>query len=257
MSLRSMLTFLLANAVVTTAVAQPAAYPGAVEAQLRQLASWCAEGGGKARLLDGAVTRASLTDDTMSDHIIWADRIACDAPLFAVGGVVGKVLILVPASGKAIKSAVTTSWRLIGDGPSTVELTGGFECNEGKADSCVHLVRWNETEFANISASVHLANATQARPASIVGDWSESPAACSSPTDGMVRIGPMSLTTDEMSCTFRSVTRSGATVSWFGACNEGGKTKAANVSATERGGRLTITFDGGSPWASLTRCPRR
>jgi hypothetical protein len=92
---------------------------------------------------------------------------------------------------------------------------------------------------------------------SIVGDWAETRDGCASPMAGLVRIGPKSLTTDEMSCTFRYVSRAGSIVTWTGSCNEGGWARPMTVTAAESGGRLTIRFASGNAWAPLMRCPRR
>ena len=61
----------------------------------------------------------------------------------------------------------------------------------------------------------------------------------------MVVIAPKGMGSDEWSCDFRTVSRSGNRVTWTGRCESAnGDLLARRVDATERQGRLTIAFDG-------------
>lgn len=77
----------------------------------------------------------------------------------------------------------------------------------------------------------------------IVGTWAPDPSACT-PANGMVSIGPLSLTADEMACTFGDVSRLGDEVTWHGRCSTGGSSAPTTVVATLRRGSLTVTMNG-------------
>ena len=89
---------------------------------------------------------------------------------------------------------------------------------------------------------------------SIVGRWAEVPSACRSPGSGATVIGPLSLTSDEISCSFTSVSRNGPTVVWRGGCDEGSGARPMRVTATETSNRLIISFKPGGTWSPLQRC---
>lgn len=73
----------------------------------------------------------------------------------------------------------------------------------------------------------------------IVGDWAPDPSTCF-PSAGAVNISPMSLVADEMSCSFKSVARTGDQVTWRGSCNFADRAVPAVVVATLQGERLSV-----------------
>ncbi len=242
------------GALMTVIPLEAHALPRTVQSQLDDLLSFCRSAGGKPTVGQAAVTKAALTDDSFSDYIIWSGEIECRGALTAFGGSAGQTLILVPSQGNGVRQVPAQSWRLTGDGPMTVEVTGGFDCAAGHRDRCTQRLRWDGKAFASVKAATDSVATTGSSPRSIVGDWAETPEGCSSPMAGLVRIGSKSLTTDELSCSFRDVSRSGSTVTWSGSCSEGGRSKPARVTATESAGRLTIRFAGGESWNPLMRC---
>ena len=76
----------------------------------------------------------------------------------------------------------------------------------------------------------------------IVGTWAPDPTACT-PAAGMISIGPLSLTADEMVCTFRDVARSGDVVTWHGRCSDGTTRTPTTVVAALRDGNLTVSMN--------------
>lgn len=91
-----------------------------------------------------------------------------------------------------------------------------------------------------------------AKPASIVGKWRFPQETC----DQAIRIGPLSLNSEDVSCRFTSVRRSGSTVTWRGNCDDAEGSSSETVSATESEGRLTIRYlKGGNVLEGLMRCP--
>jgi hypothetical protein len=258
------LTLTLTSAVVATCTllgaqaVQAQSHPPAVQRELNRLLTDCRSSGGAPTVNPGAVTRASLRDGEYSDYIVWSGEIDCAGAMTAFGGAAGQALVLIPGHGRGIRQVPAHSWKLIGDGPSAVEIIGGFDCAMGQYDRCTGRLKWNGRAFANLRSSDQQAApvTTGASPRSIVGDWAENREGCASPMAGMVRIGAKSITSDEMSCTFSSVTRSGSTIQWAGTCNEGQGNRPARVTATETSGRLTISFGPGKSWQPLIRCPR-
>jgi hypothetical protein len=86
---------------------------------------------------------------------------------------------------------------------------------------------------------------------SIVGNWRFAQESCALP----IRIGPKSLTSEDVSCRFTSVVRNGRTVTWTGVCEDAEGSANETVVATERNGRLTIRYlKGGNVLADLVRC---
>lgn len=81
---------------------------------------------------------------------------------------------------------------------------------------------------------------------SIVGHWRVSDGLCT-PADGTVAIGPLSLTQDEVSCSFASVKRSGSVVTWTGRCE-------ATVIARYHDGVLAIIRNGVPDEEAYIRC---
>ncbi len=88
----------------------------------------------------------------------------------------------------------------------------------------------------------------------IVGEWAQSPGDCG--TQFAYRIGPRSIVTDEMSCTFGSVSRNGGTVRFTGLCEPDARDGAETVVATRSGERLRLSFLRGGGGGDLVRCPR-
>jgi hypothetical protein len=255
MSLRRLFFSACTAALATSAVAQ--SWPQPVRVELERLLSECRSAGGQPRVKPGAVSKAALTDSSFADHIVWSGEIDCRGALTAFGGAAGQALVLVPADGRGVRQIPAHSWKLIGDGPMIVEITGGMDCAMGHHDRCTGRLAWTGAAFspATDNARVQSVNETSGQK-SIVGDWAENRDGCASPMAGLVRIGPKSLTTDELSCTFSSVSRSGSTVTWTGSCREGGRSKPVTINATENSGRVTVRFLNGSSWAPLMRCPR-
>lgn len=98
-----------------------------------------------------------------------------------------------------------------------------------------------------------LASAAAAKPASIVGDWRFAEESCAS----AIRIGAMSLSSEDVSCRFSSVRREGSRVTWKGICDDAEGSSAQTVTATEADGRLTIRYiPGGNGLADLIRCAK-
>jgi hypothetical protein len=229
--------------------------PKPVRAELDRLLSDCRKAGGQPTVNPGAITKAALTDDNFADHIIWTAKIDCDGAFSIFGGAAGQTLVLIPAYGRGVRHIPTHTWRLVGEGPMTVEFNGGFDCATGHQDRCDGRLKWDGSAFVGVNdVRIQRVNQTT-RGQSIVGDWAETHDGCASPMAGLVRIGPKSLTTDEMSCSFTEVSRTGPIVTWKGSCNEGGQKKSMSVTATENGGRLTIRFKNGKAWAPLMSCP--
>ena len=94
---------------------------------------------------------------------------------------------------------------------------------------------------------------SQAAGRTIVGTWAPDPAACT-PVGGMISIGPMALTGDEISCTFFDVARSGDAVTWHGRCSDGGAGHPATVTAALSGGSLRVVIDAREN-GPYRRCP--
>jgi hypothetical protein len=93
--------------------------------------------------------------------------------------------------------------------------------------------------------------AVAAKPASIVGDWRFPEETCANP----LRIGPMSLASEDVSCRFASVKRTGNRVTWKGICDGAEGSSEQTVTATETKGRLTIRYTpGGNVLEGLVRC---
>ena len=88
---------------------------------------------------------------------------------------------------------------------------------------------------------------------SIVGTWAPNPGDCT-PVGGMVAVGPLSLTSDDLACRFATVSRAGDVVTWRGHCSTGETaSKPATVTAAWRNSTLVLTIDG-TPSGRLRRC---
>jgi hypothetical protein len=251
----------LLPSIIAAFVAVPAcaqSNPAVVQRELDRLLDDCRSSGGRPAVKAGAVTRASLRDGEFSDHIIWSGQIDCIGAPTAFGGAAGQALLLIPGDGRGVRQVPAHSWKLVGDGKMAIEIVGGLDCAAGHQDRCTQRLAWNGQAFATAPGDPAVLRANAGgQPRSIVGDWAETREGCASPMAGLVRVGPKSLTTDEMSCSFRDVSRSGPTVTFTGSCNEGGRSRATTVTATESGGRLTVRFANGNQWAPLMRCPAR
>jgi hypothetical protein len=249
---------ILASASAAQAASAQSSLPKPVRGELDRLLADCRIVGGNPKVNTGAVSKAALIDDRFADHIIWTGEIECHGALTAFGGIAGQALVLVPSSGRGIRQVYAHTWKLVGDGPMTVEIVGGMDCAMGHGNRCVSRLSWTGSAFAPVSESprIQLVN-QETRRGSIVGDWAENRDACASAVAGRIRIGPKSLASDEISCTFASVARAGSTVTWRGSCNEGRGPSPATVLATESGGRLTIKFPSGNAWGPLMRCSRQ
>ena len=88
----------------------------------------------------------------------------------------------------------------------------------------------------------------------IVGTWSLDPTACT-PVGGLISIGPLSLTADELQCEFRDVARTNDRVTWHGSCSDGASRTPTTVVAALRNGSLTIAMNGVSS-GPYRRCRR-
>lgn len=87
---------------------------------------------------------------------------------------------------------------------------------------------------------------------SIVGDWAPDPRQCR-PVDGALRIAPLGLAGDELSCNFKSVSRDGDVVTWRGKCSGSEDSSAATVVAALRGEVLSVRINGNGI-GSYRRC---
>lgn len=93
------------------------------------------------------------------------------------------------------------------------------------------------------AAMVAASGPSQAAGRTIVGTWAPDPAACT-PVGGMISIGPMALTGDELACTFDDVDRSGDVVTWHGRCGEPEPAQPATVVAKLQGEVLRMSIAG-------------
>lgn len=89
----------------------------------------------------------------------------------------------------------------------------------------------------------------------IVGEWAPDPKNCL-PFAGAMQISAMSMVTDEMSCNFKSVARSGDQVTWRGGCSFGSKSVPSMVIATLMGDTLAVRINN-QPADTYRRCQRR
>jgi hypothetical protein len=88
---------------------------------------------------------------------------------------------------------------------------------------------------------------------SIVGDWRFAEETCAS----AIRIGPLSLDSDDVACRFTSVKREGNRVTWQGVCDDAEGSSEETVIATETDGALTIRYvNGGNELPGLVRCEK-
>lgn len=87
----------------------------------------------------------------------------------------------------------------------------------------------------------------------IVGEWAQSASDCG--TQFAYRIGPRSIVTDEMSCSFASVSRRGETVRFDGRCEPDSRGGAETVVATRSGDALRLAFRRAGGGTDLVRCP--
>ena len=87
----------------------------------------------------------------------------------------------------------------------------------------------------------------------IVGTWDFEGQNCLAP----IRIGPKSLVSDDVNCTFATVSRKGDVVTWKGVCDSAEGSSAQTVIASlSQSGSLTIRYvPGGNVLENLWRCP--
>ncbi len=97
-----------------------------------------------------------------------------------------------------------------------------------------------------------LAAPASAAGRTIVGEWAPDPANCL-PFAGAMKISAMSMVADDMSCSFKSVTREGDQVTWRGGCSYGNKAVPSVVVATLRGETLAVRING-KPGETYRRC---
>lgn len=106
---------------------------------------------------------------------------------------------------------------------------------------------------ALLAVSLLAPEAFAAKPESIVGKWRFAEETC----EHAIRIGPLSLDSEDVACRFTSVKRDGATVTWQGHCDDAEGNSAETVVATAEGERLTIRYlKGGNVLEGLLRCPK-
>lgn len=117
--------------------------------------------------------------------------------------------------------------------------------------------RTSTTILGSILLSVGLlglAAPASAAGRTIVGEWAPDPANCL-PFAGAMKISPMGMVADEMSCSFKSVVREGEQVTWRGGCSFGSKAVPSVVVATLRGETLAVRING-QPADTYRRCRR-
>jgi len=94
------------------------------------------------------------------------------------------------------------------------------------------------------------------QPRSIVGTWHFPGQGCTF-EQGAMRIGPMSLDSEDVHCKFTSVKRDGNKVTWTGSCDDAEGKDRQTVTAIETAKGLTLRYHpGGNVLEGLQRCPR-
>ncbi len=229
-------------------------WPAPVRQEVAKLIESCRSAGGTPRSIEAGVSRSPLTSDEPNDYVIDTSRMDCAGAMTVWGGTAGQTLILVPANGRGIRQLPAHSWRIGEGSPPVITVVGGFDCAMGRHDRCDAQLRWDGRSFVRINTSGPATTGSTNR--SIVGDWAETRDGCSSPMAGRTSIRAMSISNDEFVCRFDSVSRSGATVTWTGSCDDGqGPSKRkSTVTATETAGKLTVRVNGNA-WAPMLRCP--
>ena len=102
--------------------------------------------------------------------------------------------------------------------------------------------------FALLSAAPALAG----QP-SIVGRWGTPGDGCSGNLS--IFIQPLSLSSEDVTCTFTSVKRAGNTVTWHGTCDDAEGSAEQTVIATLNGKVLSFRYEpGGNVVTGLRRC---
>jgi hypothetical protein len=237
------------------ALAQP--YPPHVQREVDKIVATCRQSGGTPRSVAKGVMRSALTHQGARDWVIYTGAMDCAGAMTVWGGTAGQTLILLSADGRGVRHLYAHNWRVDDGSPPVITIDGGIACAQGRHDLCTARLSWNGSSFEPVSGGARFAQASQTSGRSIVGDWAETPDGCRSPTAGLIRVGPKSLASDELSCRFRDVSRSGSTVRWTGTCDEGQGDYPVTVTATETNGRLMVRFGDGHSWRPLGRCPRR
>ena len=87
----------------------------------------------------------------------------------------------------------------------------------------------------------------------IVGEWATTRKDCG--TQFAYKVGPRSLVSDELSCAFDGVSRSGDTVTFKGRCSDGESSMPETVVATRTGDALAVRFSGSGGDLALVACP--
>jgi hypothetical protein len=88
---------------------------------------------------------------------------------------------------------------------------------------------------------------------SIVGAWHFPDENC----DSAIRLGAMSMKSEDVNCKFTSVKRVGNRVTWKGVCDDAEGSTQETVVATLKGKRLTIAYvKGGNVLRDLQKCGR-
>ena len=101
---------------------------------------------------------------------------------------------------------------------------------------------------------ITIAPASAQEPRSIVGVWALSGQGCAR-GEGSLKIGALSLESEDVTCRFKSVSRKGNVVTWMGPCDDAEGSRMQSVTATERNGRFTIRYaPGGNVIEDLRRC---
>lgn len=90
----------------------------------------------------------------------------------------------------------------------------------------------------------------------ITGVWTFPGQGCKR-EDGALTIKPLALESEDVSCKFRTVKRTGNRVEWNGTCDDAEGSSRQKVIAIEVNGTLSIRYvPGGNLLEGLKRCPR-
>jgi hypothetical protein len=110
------------------------------------------------------------------------------------------------------------------------------------------------SRFVAALAAISSADLAIAAP-SVVGTWAPSAATCDAPP--AITIGPKSLTGEDFTCRFDTVSRRGSLVTWKGSCSAGDEDKPRTVFAKLSGKKLLYRYQGDSGWnGPYVRCRR-
>ncbi len=244
--------------------------PPAAQAVIREAKKLC-DGAGVFRRTTTPIQRVDVFGRGKLDWVLSDENWECEGAYTIYGGTAGPTrTIISDVRGKAEVVFQTYSHAL--GFPSAGKIVvhyHGSACGRIGAEACVKQQRWDGRGFVldrvlvgdgpqRPAAPVTTANIsrTGSPSRSIVGTWAESAEACRSPDFGAVKIGPKSLSSDELSCKFQSVERNGSIVTWTGVCDEGRGDKPMRVSAADTPRGLVVSFKPGGTWAPLKKCGR-